>query len=169
MKIILKLLLIWALLVSVLLSPISVGRFVAGCETLCAADEYVREKVKMDSMRVSSPLSMKGGKSSAVYDVYIHGLDRQLMIATHERNPFYQSEDSDARHFTGYSQEHQDSIWIWYHPEGELRYARVDRPEFPRREEWVNVIVNGAMVAMALCALFGLVCYLIRKKKKKQA
>jgi hypothetical protein len=162
MKIVVGSILVLMYLLSVLFLPVSIKQVFKSIENISVSTEYVMKRIKVDSIVAHDT------ETSTYYSVYSTGLDRTLVVTDHDKNVLIgkENDEQNISHMYDYMRTHQDSIWIWYHTEAELKYARVESPAFSNKEDRLYLFISLSDVVVAIV---GTILVMQYSKKKKTA
>lgn len=170
MKNIIGSILVLAFLLSVMFFPVSTKQIFESIRNISASSEYDMRLIKVDSVVADNATFRDGTETSTYYTVYSTGLDRTLVVTDHDKSVLVSKDGDEANvpHLYGYMRGHHDSIWVWYHPEAELKYARPENPVFSNEEDWLYLFVSIANCVVAIVGTVIVVRYFIKQKQKKQ-
>src|SRR5699024_9923528 len=114
----LKLLIIFLFLLILTISPFALRSLIISGKRILVAKEYSKIKIRVDSLSTHTPISSEGGHSYTNF--YIYNFDKSLFLEiSNEERVLIKSRDGKENlvsHMLKYMKNHNDSIWIWYHP-----------------------------------------------------
>lgn len=168
----LKLLIIFLFLLILTISPFALRSLIISGKRILVAKEYSKIKIRVDSLATHTPISSEGGHSYTNF--YIYNFDKSLFLEiSNEERVLIKSRDGKENlvsHMLKYMKNHNDSIWIWYHPRAEPKYAKVEEKEYPITEDVLSLGTNIIIVVLAIYAIYWQINYNRKnRKKKKQA
>ncbi len=162
--------LVLGFLLSVMFFPVATKQIFESIRNISASSEYEMRRIKVDSIVVNNATFGNGTETSTYYSVYSSTLDRMLIFTDHDKSVLLSKDgdDSNVKHINEYMLAHHDSIWVWYHPEAELKYARKDITFVSNREEWLYLCVSIATFIVATGGTVIAIRYFIKHKQKKK-
>ncbi|MCF8716168.1 hypothetical protein JM658_15160 [Joostella atrarenae] len=168
MKKIAKIIFVFLLIVNVLATPFTVINLFEKFNYVKHKEDFVKQKMKIDSLIQSRPISTKkGGGNLPTYFLYY---DEGKYIQLQDNSEALLMSKKTYMRTIGalnYLEEHNDSLLIWYHPNINGRYALKEETEMDTDGFMQQIIFNSIMLAIAAYSLLWQINEW-RKPKKKQ-
>jgi hypothetical protein len=158
---------IFLLLSITILSPWFAYKFFVRARNIAYANEYVKKKVKVDSLVVVAESYGYSGHSNDVYKIYNLEHDLEFAFTDHKGSLITERRGANKiiPHMIAYMEQHHDSILIWYHPKAEVKYARDTDVTVSMKEDVIYLTIHGLLVVVAALSIR----WQIRYNKKKKA
>jgi hypothetical protein len=148
-----------------LFSPAFLYKAIIYGRNLYHAHDYVKIKIKVDSVHVDSNNAGDGNIATGVYHIYNY--ENNLKFSFTDRTGHLLGDDGIIPHMHSYMNLHQDSILIWYNPNSEIKYAREEESEFSRTEDYLFLIINSILVVIAVLHIRWQIQYYKDRKAKQ--
>lgn len=168
MKFHLKAIFVWIGITVVIFSPMYIIELYENIQVIYFSSQYVKMRIKVDSIYVASVTSSDGGSSLSYHYFYNKQYNVKLCLADTEKGEIAKLFGEKPKPLDAYNdlRANNDSIWIWYHPEGVIRYAKKPEKKFSIKKNVVLLIVNSILLSFSVYAIAWQIQY-YRKKKAK--
>lgn len=135
-------------------SPLFIYGFYVQATNLYYGGEYEKNKFKVDSIAVVQSNDSQSAVS-VDYHIFSKKPEFELIINDNEKVIFggRKGDDRLVPHLFKYMEKHNDSIWIWYHPKAEIKYAKEEDLSVPLKSDIINLVLYGALIAIAVISV----------------
>jgi hypothetical protein len=144
-----------------LFSPVFLYNAIVHVKNIYYAHDYVKIKIKVDSVHVESNNAGDGNIATGVYHIYNY--ENNLKFSFTDRTGQLLGDDGIIPHMHRYMNLHQDSILIWYNPNSEIKYAK-EESEFPTTEDFLYLVVNSILLTTAVLHIRWQIQYYKKRK-----
>jgi hypothetical protein len=162
MRDILRPVMIFVLLSVTLFSPFFLYNAIIHGRNIYYAGDYVRIKIKVDSVHVESINSGDGNIGTNVYHIYNN--ENNLEFSFTDRTGHLLYDDRVIPDMNRYRGLHQDSILIWYNPSADIKYAREEESKFSTAKDYLFLIIDSILVIVGVWCIRWQVLYTKRRK-----
>ena len=133
---------------------------------LLKQDNYVRKKIKIDSLVYKNSA---GSKSLYHYENLYYDGGRLIVLQNTSEAIFHSKIKLKKRNYgLAYLNQHNDSIYLWYHPSAKGQIALPDEMEVNTDGYRTHVLLKIILVLIALYTLIFLVRRIKKKKNEKK-
>lgn len=165
-----KVILVFIVLLVITFSPFYFITIKKETKELIHQTEFVKEKVKIDSIRIQT--SNIDGPGASHYYIYYHNKRDYLSLLDYRDVLFSTAKQKkDFNHFlnvttkdsTVYSSSN-DSIWVWHHPILEDNYATMEESQLDVSNNIFLIIINSILLIISISAVLWQIKQWTKKK-----
>ena len=138
-------------MITIVFSPIYVLKIYEKVWELNHKHEYIKKKVKIDSISQQSGFSGKTPSNGNVI-LYYEGKSKKLYMLD-DRKTMIRIQRRNFENMRDYLISHNDSIWIWEHPNAKAKYALEEETEINNKGYLMQIIINIFLLTIAVYSL----------------
>lgn len=148
-----------------LFSPLFIYKSIVYGKNIYYARNYVKIKIKVDSVQVEANNAGDGNIATGVHHIYNY--ENNLKFSFTDRTGNVIGDDGVIPDMYNYMIQHHDSILIWYNPKAEIKYAREEENVYSITEDFIHLVINGILVIIAIFHIRWQVQYYKKRKANK--
>ena len=154
MKKIFRVILIVVFISLVAYSPAAIFSLYNNFSSLYFASSYTKMKVMVDSTHIETPIYSDGTTGSPIHHFYVLNSEIHLMVGSSDKALIKRQDADLALEIWNYMENHNDSIWIWYHPQAAPKYAKKEEDKYPVAGHIRSLVVNLSALILAIYAIY---------------
>ncbi|MCK0147423.1 hypothetical protein MWU78_17340 [Arenibacter sp. F26102] len=163
MKKLIRLIILLLVVIIIVFSPIFILKIYERVWELNHKHEYVKKKVKIDSISQQSGFSGRTPSNGNVI-LYYEDYSKRLYMLD-DRKTLIRIQRRKFNNMLDYLDSHKDSIWIWEHAKGKTKYALEEETEMNTKGYLIQIILN---IILLTIALYSIVCQIKKWMKSKK-